>query len=62
MYLPPNIDILKKLDLSEAQIGDIIVFCENCLWQVINTGVKPVCPNCRQPLYITTVNQELFDL
>jgi len=63
MYISPNKERLSLLDLTNAKIGDWILFCENCKFQIINTAMKSQCPDClAEPLYITTVDKELIEL
>ena len=60
MWIQPNIDRLKRLNLDELTIGDSIIFCPKCTFQAVNVGMKPICPNCSEGLHITRVDKELM--
>lgn len=65
MYIQPNKERLKKLDLSDIDFGESILFCKNCDFQVNGSKVamKSQCPECgTKPLNITRVDDELIEL
>ena len=62
MYMVPNEERLSKLDLSGISIGQTILFCPKCFWQIVDVGMNPICPKCFHYLHVTKVDQELFDI
>ena len=63
MYITPNRKRLSELNLNNVQIGDNILFCPECDFQIENACIKPICPNCNyKHLHITKVDNELFNI
>lgn len=72
IHIPPDKERLGKLDLTGIKIGDTILFCPKCDFQIVNAGLKVECPiGCfnkydgkRHPvhLHITNVDEDLINL
>ena len=63
MYESPNLERLQKLSFDEKDIGKDILYCHKCDFQY-SPGIitKPICPNCKNRMYVTTLTKELYKL
>lgn len=64
MYIEPNKERLYKLrGISESDIGQQILFCPECDWQLSPGGVcKNMCPECGSKLHVSMIDKELIEL
>ncbi len=62
MHMEVNRDRQLKFNIDGIEIGDTIIFCPNCDFQATQTGMKPLCPKCKEALHLTTLSHELVDL
>ena len=61
MYTKPDKLRLTKLDLTSANLGDHIMFCPQCDFQLEpNAVMKPICPECGFHLHTTTLTNDLI--
>ena len=59
MDFKADIGRLLALRLDEAVVGDTIVFCTECPFQVTNAALKPHCPECGTVLHTIRVTEEV---
>ena len=65
MYIEPDEDLLSKLDVTGFKVGDVILFCSECLWQTHQPGIgiPNQCPIClKRGLSLSEVSQDLIIL
>ena len=63
MWIKPNIEKLRHLNLTNVHLGDWILFCPKCDFQLpVNVAAKPECPDCYHVLHRVIIDNEFVDM
>ena len=63
MFMTVDIERVKKIELGDAEIGQPIVYCPDCAYQLPAGYVgSNKCANCTQNMMVITINNDLINL